>query len=251
MWPATGSRLADVALRAAEGVDLDALGAVDPAQVAVVVPLEPGLADDVVARGAAEPGLVDLGRLDLADGAEQLRGERVQRVAAQPHLLDADARELVLALLQVAEHGRADVGLQRHVGVGQQRLLLGDLARDVGELLDAVAGHRARRRAGRGAEHERQPAVAAGQPGRVLRQVGRRHLDGDRRHRIDQDVAAAVDDLAARRRDRDRPAPGWSAPGRRTCRRRAPAGTRAGRTRSRTSPARGCRRSPPAARAAG
>ena len=72
-----------LALRAAERVDGDPLGAVEPAQVAVVGALDALLADDRALAHAAEAVERELGRADLADGADELGGEVGLAVAAQ------------------------------------------------------------------------------------------------------------------------------------------------------------------------
>ena len=66
-------------------------------------------------RDAAVLLLLELVRRDLAQRAEQLGAELLVRVVAQVQLLDVDAGELVLALLEVVEGVARDVGLDRHV----------------------------------------------------------------------------------------------------------------------------------------
>ena len=95
---------------------------------------------------------------DLAQRPEQLGGQVLVRIGAQEQLLDVDAGELVLALLEVVERGARDVGLDRHVGVRRLR-----------DALDHAPVDRPRRHA----EHVAEAAEAAAQ-----RRLGRR----DRRH---------------------------------------------------------------------
>ena len=100
----------------------------------------------------------------------------MQRVAAQPHLLDADARELVLALGEEEVDVVRHIGLDRDVRVRQQRVLLGDGARDRREPgVDDVraADDRAARGLRRDPQDLGEAPVQAGTPHRVARQVGR------------------------------------------------------------------------------
>ena len=153
---------------------------------------------------------MELGLGDRTDGPEQLGGEVVQRIAPQPHLLDAHARELVLALGKEVVDVVGDVGLDRDVRVGQQRVLLGDRARDRREPgVDDVraADDRAAPALRRDREHLSEAGVHPAAFGAIARQVGRRELHCDRRLGIHEDVAVAVEDLAPRGRDRQRPHP--------------------------------------------
>ena len=144
----------------AERVDDDAREAVLAAQVAVVGLLDAVLADARAGRDAAVLLLLQLVRRDLAQRAEQLGGELLVRVGAQEQLLDVDAGELVLALLEVVEGGARDVGLDRHVRV-----------RRLGDALDHAALDRARRQV----EHAPEAAERAAQVASPRGQ--RRHRD--------------------------------------------------------------------------
>ena len=153
---------------------------------------------------------------DRADRPEQLRGDLVKRIVAQVDLLDVHARELVLALGQVVLDVLGHVPLDGDVRVRQLRLLLGDLACDLLQAAHADARNGAAAALRRDAEYVRKPRehhrVRAGrvQQLRGLHahgQVGRRDHDRDRPPRVDQHIAAAVDDLAPRRGDRDLPSP--------------------------------------------
>ena len=171
-----------------EGVDLDAGRPGLAAQVAVVGVLQAALPHDGALRHAAEARLLELARADLAHGAEDLRRQLIVGIGAQEHRLHVHARELVLALQDVVAHGGADVLLERDVGVGQQLLLLGDLA-----------------------DHLRLPHAQDGpQPGQqlVAPGAGRRdlvgpQLHGDRDPVVHEDAAVAVEHVAARRRHDD------------------------------------------------
>ena len=145
----------------AERVDDDARVAVLAAQVAVVGLLDAVLADAGAGGDAAVALLLELLRRDLAQRAEQLGGELVVRIGAQEQLLDRDAGELVLALLEVVEGGARHVGLDRHVGVGR-----------LGDAVDDAPVDRARRHV----EHAAEAAERAPQLGRLRRH--RRHGDG-------------------------------------------------------------------------
>ena len=102
-------------------------------------------ADDRVLGDPAVAGIVDLLWGDRPDGAEQLRGTS-ERVPTQPDLLDDDALELGLALVDVVENVPRDVGLERDVGVGQDRHLFGDIARDRRQVSCALPGPPRQRR---------------------------------------------------------------------------------------------------------
>ena len=116
-WPAIGSvrfrrGLGD---RAAERVDLDALLAVDAAQVAVVGALEAGLADDRARLDAAEARLLQLLRADLADVPRICAAERAaagSRAGRSRSTLTPG--KLLRALGDVGQHRRRHVGLQAH-----------------------------------------------------------------------------------------------------------------------------------------
>ena len=200
----------------AERVDLDLLGAVPALQVVVVVPLEPRLPDDRALRQAPEAPFGELGLGDRSNGPEQLPRDVLKRVGAQPHGLDLDAREGVLALLEVVEDVVGDVLLDRDVRVRDLGVLLGDRAADRRQPQDPVARHRTFLPRGRDPEHRRQAAVQPsvlerGVPevrgGERHREVGRRDLNRDRTLRVDQDAAVAIEDLPARRGHVDVPDP--------------------------------------------
>ena len=86
--PGLRRHLAQLALRVAEGVDLDLARAVGAAQVAVVLVLQATLAHDGALLDAAEVLPLELLELDLPDRAQHLGGERRARVLAQVDLLD-------------------------------------------------------------------------------------------------------------------------------------------------------------------
>ena len=94
---------------------------------------------------------------DLAQRAEQLGAELLVRVVAQEELLDVDAGELVLALLEVVEARARDVDLDRHVGV-----------RRLGDALDHAPLDRARRQL----DHAPEAAERAAQLARALAGTG-------------------------------------------------------------------------------
>src|SRR5207245_4877009 len=73
----------DGARRAPARVDGELRAAVAAAHVAVVLRLDPALADDVAEAVAEPPPLLQLRRGDLAGIAEDLRSERLVRVLAQ------------------------------------------------------------------------------------------------------------------------------------------------------------------------
>ena len=193
------------------------------AQIAVVGVLEAALPDDRALVYAAERLGAELLRADLPDGAEQLRGGRAERVAAQVDALDGDAGEVALALEQVVADRRRHVDLDAHVRVRQHR-----------ELLDHVVLHVLRRdaeRAGQAREaafssgvvgggigtgsprwplgrRERWRHLLAPRGGGVAlagRQAPRVELDHRRGAVLDDRRAVAVDDRPARRGDGDRP----------------------------------------------
>jgi hypothetical protein len=156
---------------------------------------------------------------DLADGAEDLRRQPVARVGAQVGLLDLDARELVGPLGDVGQQRGRDVGLQAHGRVRHDDEGVHDLAVD---RLRVGAEHRteapvAGLQVGGGDLRDRlrlalvalRPGIAlagllAPGGGEVALLVGQRRrveLDDDRTAVAHDDLAAAVDDLAARRLD--------------------------------------------------
>ena len=146
---------------------------------------------------------------DPADGPEQLRREIALRVAGDVDLGHLDAAELLLVLGDVVLNAAADL-LDVDVGVRQDRELLLDVARDPGDVIGGhdsaavvVRDHLALDPLGRDPERVREAAehdpLAAGR----TRQVGSRDLRLERRGRADQDVAARIEDVAPRGRDRD------------------------------------------------
>ncbi len=208
-----------VAGRLAERVDLDLLLALRAAQEAVVLVLQAGLADDRVRRHGAIGLHVVLGGVDRPDRSEHLRGQVAERVVGHVHAFHLHAGELRLALGQVVLNVGGDDGpaLDRHVGIRQQRDLLADVAGDRRQPVD-VGGRHVQLAAdplGRHAQHVGEPVVDdrvgarrvlergdVGQRGRN-RQVRRGDLHRERAVAVDQHVAAAVEDLAARSGDGD------------------------------------------------
>ncbi len=195
-----GDRLArrQVALCLSERVDLHTQGAVPAAQVAVVRVLEPGLPDDRAASHAAEVVLLQLRRVDLPDGPEQLRAEVPEAVVAQEHLLYRDAGELPRALGEIEGHLPRDVRLDRHVGVRQIPHPSADEAVELHHAQHVLA-HAAPLRPRRHADYAAQAGQQARTLGRRLGQLRRRDDDGDRAPVLHQRGAATVDHLAARR----------------------------------------------------
>ena len=107
LYPPSGGGRREVAGdRIAGRVDLHALRARTPAQVAVVVVLEPFLADDRPLLDAGEGAQLELGFGDLAHVAQHLRGHLAVRVGADRDRLLGDAGELVLALGEHGQHAR-------------------------------------------------------------------------------------------------------------------------------------------------
>ena len=207
-WPCCGGVSPTVAREAPERVDLDPLGRRRrrAGSGRSTTRARTGRRSrSARRRGSAPRG--PPGR-DRPDRPEQLRGERVERVAAQPHLLDADARELGLALGQVVLDVLGDVGLDRHVRVGQLRVAA---ARPRSG--SATGARRRSRRSGsavawsgipstgraccrgrcRGAGCATASSAPARPAGRAARSAPRSTAA------VDEHVAAAVEDLAARR----------------------------------------------------
>ena len=102
-------------------VDLEVLDAVAAAQPLVVGQLDPGLADDVAGRVAAEAPLLELVGRDLADVAEHVGGGRPGRVLAQGQHLGGDPGEAVGVLGQVEELAGGDVLGDRDAAQGRAR----------------------------------------------------------------------------------------------------------------------------------
>ena len=159
------------------------------AQVRVVAPLHPGLAD-LVAGGVALPlQQLELRGRDLVHVAEHLGREVAVRVVAQVRVGDADARELLGVLVEVVDRRRP----------------LDVLAHD--HRRDRVAAARldpAQHLVDRDVHDPREPPQLVQARGPGHRQVGRVQLDrraGDVDH---ERPAVHVEDLAARRLDADR-----------------------------------------------
>ena len=125
----------------------------------VVVPLEPRLADDRGLGQAVEPALLQLGRGDRPDRPEQLGGDVVQWVRAQPDRLDLNPGELELALLKVEQGVLGDVLLDRHVRVGNLREPLSHEAADLRQPQHPVTGDRTSLADGGDPQHPGQAAV--------------------------------------------------------------------------------------------
>ena len=205
------------ALGPPEGVDGDLGRAVDAAQVLVVGALEAALADHRALRDALEALELELRVVDLADAPDELGRQRVLGVAAQELALDVDAGEALGVLDEVVAARDVDVDLDRDVGVGQRRqglhdALLDRLGRHVQHPREALeAGLEVRR--GRRRDRDQRALLALG-PARA-----RGHLLAPRRGRValgggqalgieldhrggavlDEHVAVAVEDVAARR----------------------------------------------------
>ena len=172
----------------AAGVHLHAVGAVAPAQVAVVRVLDPRLPDAVALRHAQVALLLELGRVDLPHCPEQVRPDLVVRVLAQGHLLDVHAGIAVLVLEDVAVDGPGNVLLD---GRRRERQHL--------ELLSHVLGDRRRVHAEDLTKTVEQLLALLLAPGELVR----RHHHRVARAVVDQDLAGAVDDPPARRLDVD------------------------------------------------
>src|ERR1700722_3193694 len=95
-------------------VDNDSLAARNAAQRVVVVRLEPVLADDVVGRVALVAQLFVLVFGDLADIAEDVRGERLVGIVADRVRLDVDTGEIALFLRQPRDLRRREVAREDH-----------------------------------------------------------------------------------------------------------------------------------------
>src|SRR5262249_59152079 len=87
----------------AERIDLNPVRPGLPAQEAVVLVLDPRLADRVAGLEAGVPRLVELLSGHLADVPKEVRRDVPLLVLAGEDPLDADAREVVLVLAQVVD----------------------------------------------------------------------------------------------------------------------------------------------------
>ena len=184
-----GTRLAlrlERALRAAERVDADLRLARLAAEVLVELRLDAGLPHLVAGAVELRPA-VELRLRDLADVAEHLCRERLVRVVPQVRLLDLDARELGLVLVEVRDLVLPDRRLHRdrveRVGDPLVHLLREPRRRDLedpGEPLDDVVAP-------------------------LPRQVADPHLHRGPGDVVDDRLPVAVEDRPARRLDPDRP----------------------------------------------
>jgi hypothetical protein len=170
-------------LGTAERVDLDPLAAGDPAQEAVVAVLHTGLADDVAGSDAAIGGPLQLTWAHLPDDPEDVSGEGAGLVAADVGALDADAGEPLLVLEQVEEQAAVDALLQND-------RIARVLRSGADPLADLPLG-------------EPQEVTEPSQLGAALisiaRQIGGAQLEGHHRAIGDQELAVAVENLAAGR----------------------------------------------------
>ena len=170
--------------RQARGVDVDRGQAVDAAQDVVVARLEALLAHLVARLELLEAGLAQLLRRDLADVAEDVRGRRAVRVAADVDAVDGHPGVAVLVLAQEPDELDRDVALERDRARGQLLRLLPDLLADLGDPHPGDLRH---------ALQHLGAAVPA------LRQLVRAHLQGEGGAVANQHLAVAVADLAAGR----------------------------------------------------
>ena len=131
-------------------------------------------------------GLLQLFFVDLADVAEQVSGQRPVRIGADEDPLRLNPREAVLVLLQVVDDVFADVAAQGDRGAG------GDL-----EFFVHRAPQPFRGAVGEGAE----PGQLFAFFDRVFGQLLGADLERQAGPVADQDVAVAVEDLAARGAD--------------------------------------------------
>ena len=102
-----------LALRPAERVDAELGQAVLPAQDLVERGFDTGLADPVTGDVALLPHVLQLLGGDLADVAEPLREQLLGGIRAEVRLLEVDARELALVLVEVVHDLGRDRNLQR------------------------------------------------------------------------------------------------------------------------------------------
>jgi hypothetical protein len=177
---------AELPLGAAERVDLDPRRAGASAQVAVVLVLDPILADDVAGLEAAIARLLQLLLGDLAGVAEQVGRQGPLRVAADEDPRNLDPWKLGLVLLQVVDELVRDVPLQRHGRVAIEGQLL------LHRLADPFQGE---------AGDVREPGQL--RPPLLLlgRELARVDLEGEAGAVADEHVAVAVDDVPTRRPD--------------------------------------------------
>src|SRR5262249_46824476 len=103
-----------------------------PAQVGVVRGLEARLADAVARPEPALLAPVELRLRDLADVAEELRGQHPARVLARVGLDDLDAREVAMGLLEEVDEPLVHADAQDHRGDRISTMQL-DLMRDARE----------------------------------------------------------------------------------------------------------------------
>ena len=167
---------------ATQRVDLYPLTAGGAAEELVVAVLDAGLADDVAGVQAPVLRLFQLSRADLADEPEEMSGERPVRVLADVGALDTHAGEVLLVLEQVEEEVPVEALLEHHRISGVLRGRpdsLADLALREPEQVAQLA--------------QFAPARAA-----VAGEVGGSQLEGHHRAVVDQNLAVAIEDLAAR-----------------------------------------------------
>jgi hypothetical protein len=169
----------------ADAVDDDVARALFAHQLGVVNALDAGLPDDGAGAEAGELRPLELRFLDLADVAEEVAGEAALRIRARRHFLDDDLAHLVGAR-QDGEH-----------------LLLGRVLDDGDRPEDRLAAAALDDLANLGLVHARhlrqlrQRGVEVGCPFAVDR-------DRPRVAVLDEDLAVAIEEDAARRAQRDR-----------------------------------------------
>ena len=125
---------------------------------------------------------------DLADVAEQLRGDRALRVVAQERARELDARELVPAFPDVVDDWLVDA----------------DLDRDRRQRVALALGDPGQHLADRDVHDARKPLQLVLARAPRLRQVGRVELESRAGTVVDERHAVPVEDHAARRFDADR-----------------------------------------------
>ena len=171
---------------AADGVHLDLLAAAVAAELIVPRALEARLADEVTLAQVLRGAVGQLALAHLADVAEHVRRERSVRIVALRRDLEGDARQLELVGLQ-----RDDV-VPLDVSADDDALVRRPLRRRVDRLLDRLA---------------RRPEVMAQVPedlATAARVLGDEH-HVERWPVVDEDLAVAVVDDAARRGHADQP----------------------------------------------
>ena len=174
---------AAVGSRLAEGVNLDPLQSRVPAEVAVVGRLDPVLADFFARLHALVLRLLQLVFVDLADVAEDMGGERSVWVCAHEYPLDRHSREAPLVFLQVVDEVVADVLAQGHGGRRcRLQLFVHRLAHPVQVAMDQA----------------RELAQLGAPLGRVGGQLARVDLERQAGAVGDDQLAVAVENLAAR-----------------------------------------------------